>query len=235
METLGERIKKSYDTIHDTNKSEKENVETKKKRIFASITIATTVAGAIGSVVMGGPLFLGLFNRTIAEAGLQLIGGLVASGATGGSVGGASIGIGVNKLLPRKWFGSECALDKMINSLKNSQNDIIVKERKSLPKKIEFVSANIEKMPNIAAVESDSTENLAIQASSAINTASMLESNIETIGAMANDTGLHALQQSPRVFDVRGILSLALQLARYTMDRTMRRFIPRLYYNYRRL
>lgn len=144
MESLRECIEKVYDTIHDTNNSEKEHVETKKKRIFASITIATTVAGVIGSVVMGGPLFLGLFNRTIAEAGLQIICGLVAGGATSGSLGGASIGVGVNKLLPRKWCGSEFALNEAIKSLKNSQNDIIVKKsihaKTQLPQEIETMS-----------------------------------------------------------------------------------------------
>lgn len=70
MELLRENIEKTYAIIQDTNKSQKQTVETKKKRIFVSITVTTTVAGAIGTVFVGGPLCLGLFTKTVAEAGI---------------------------------------------------------------------------------------------------------------------------------------------------------------------
>lgn len=62
MKSIQKDIEKGYATICDENKSLRDNVESKKTIIFTSIAIGATAVGAIGSVILGGPLGLGMYN-----------------------------------------------------------------------------------------------------------------------------------------------------------------------------
>lgn len=122
MESLQKDIQKGYRTVHDVNETERVNVQSKQKKIFASVAGGVAVAGAIGSILVAGPLGLGLF-ATYAAASNSMLGGLALGGAAGGGIGGAGIGAGIKKLLPRKWLGTETALSKTMKHLKDSRKN----------------------------------------------------------------------------------------------------------------
>lgn len=115
-------MENGYATLRDVNKSQRDNVESKKSTIFKSIAIGATVVGGIGTVILGGPLGLGLF-AAFAEAGPAVLGGLAAGGVAGGGLGGLGIGAATKKWFPRKWFGEQSALKKTMKRLKQSLKD----------------------------------------------------------------------------------------------------------------
>lgn len=105
--------------LRDENKRLRNNVESKKSTIFKSVAVGATVLGAVGSVILGGPIGLGLF-AAFAEAGPAMLGGLAAGGAVGGLAGGAGIGAAAKKWFPRKWFGEQLGLSKAMKRLQQS-------------------------------------------------------------------------------------------------------------------
>lgn len=120
MESLEKDVQKDYRVILETNEIEKVSVRSKQKTIFFSAAGGLAVAGAIGAVLVGGPIGLGLFT-TYAAASNSMLAGLSAGGAAGGAIGGAGIGGGITKLLPRKWLGTDSALSKTVKNLKESR------------------------------------------------------------------------------------------------------------------
>lgn len=97
-------------------------MESKKTTIFTSVAVGATIVGAVGSVILGGPLGLGLF-AAFSEAGPAMLGGLAAGGVVGGGIGGLGIGAATKKWFPRKWFGEQSALSKTMKRLKQSLKD----------------------------------------------------------------------------------------------------------------
>lgn len=110
---------RGYRTIRDTNEVERGKVQSKHNIIFFSTAGGLAVAAAIGSVLVAGPLGLGLFatytyNSMFAAA---------AGGAAGGGIGGAGIGAGIKKLIPRRWLGTSSALSETVQDLKKSRKN----------------------------------------------------------------------------------------------------------------
>lgn len=150
------------------------------------------MAGAIGSVVVAGPLALGLFS-TYAAASPAMWGGLVAGGVTGGGIGGG-IGAGIKKFIPRKWFGAETALSKAIAALKQSRKRQCYEkfpsgEDTELPSRpstgpstsgIQMLPANSCTMSNTASVPPTDTTNRCHQRSSVRSTHADDSHNTET-------------------------------------------------------
>lgn len=56
-------------------------MESKKSTIFKSVAAGATVLGAVGSVILGGPIGFGLF-AAFAEAGPAMLTGLAAGGGS---------------------------------------------------------------------------------------------------------------------------------------------------------
>lgn len=120
MDSLTKNMQKQYNTIEEVNKKEKIRVESNQKKIFASVAGGAVVAGAIASVLVAGPLGLGLFS-TYAAASPSMLSALIAGGAAGGGIGGAGIGAGIKKLIRRRWLGTENALSKTVEELERSR------------------------------------------------------------------------------------------------------------------
>lgn len=119
MESLQKDIGKNYRTICATNETEREKVQSKHNIIFYSTAGGLATVAAIGSVLVAGPLGLGLF----AWAAGNTLFATAAGGAAGGGIGGAGIGAGVNYLLPRRWFGTSSVLKDTVKNLKESRKN----------------------------------------------------------------------------------------------------------------
>lgn len=188
METLQKDIQNGYRTIHDANETERVNVQSKQKKIFVSIAGGIAVAGAVGSVLVAGPLGLGLF-ASYAAASNSMLSGLIFGGAAGGGIGGAGIGAGIKKVLPRKWLGTETALSKTMKQLKDSRKHKFGME--SIPSAsdspvssssdIQMTHMNTDAMSNSAEQEPlNNTATVSGRIESMQNSTARSASNIET-------------------------------------------------------
>lgn len=209
---LQKEIEKGYAILRNENKRQQDIVESEQSFYFKAAAYGTMAVGAIGSLLLGGPLGFGLL-AAFTEAGGGLSGlaaagavgtGLAASGAAGGVGIGASIGAGIRKWMPRKWFGEQSALSKTMKGLKQSSKHTFhgdVDASDSTPMPVESTkspethddtasssSSDIETMPSISDHEvemhSSNTDGLSDHASS---TQSDMESISDSMEA-ANTT-----------------------------------------------
>lgn len=182
MKSIQNGMRNGFEAIREINMTEKRKVESKKNVVCASIAGVATVAGAIVSVVLGGPIGFGLFAAA-AEAGPALLAGLAAGGAVGGGIGGFGLGLGTKRWLPRKLFGEHTALKKELKRLKEFKrlsfdNTMTLAADTATPNVTENSPANIATMPNNAT--SDRIDTISNTASTSDNiepTASTSEQN----------------------------------------------------------
>lgn len=124
---LDNYIENGYVKIRLENRSQREAVQSKKRKIFGWVAGGATVLGGIASFAVAGPLGLGLYAG-LGEAGAAMLGGVAAAGLAGGGITGLSVGASLQKWMPRKWFGEQSALKETVKRLKKSAKQKCVKE-----------------------------------------------------------------------------------------------------------
>lgn len=210
-------------------------MESTKSTIFKSIAIGATVVGGAASVILGGPLGLGLF-AAFAEAGPVMLGGLAAGGAAGGVLGGLGIGAGTKKWFPRKWFGEQTALRKAMKRLKQSLKgefggEVESSENATLPID-SSAPVNTTAIPNNEAPDlPSSTSTLSDHAESTQNNSASISSNKVTNTILSNSTAEAGELTIPTnraeviEFDSTNLLQVAVNTVRNLFSN----FLPRLY------
>lgn len=107
MKMLERKIDENYKIFCQKNTLERENANSVKNTIMATLSGAAAIAGAVGSYVVGGPSGVRLFLSAIASA-----------------VGGGGIGAGINAILPANWINSESVVGRTIRFVTSNLNVI---------------------------------------------------------------------------------------------------------------
>ncbi|KAJ6636400.1 Atlastin [Pseudolycoriella hygida] len=98
---LQKAIRKKFIPFENLNKARRKTISSAKNKIMKYVAAGAAAVAAVGSIVVAGPLGLGIF---LGEASIAL----VTAVTTGSAFGGAGLGVGlsamVTSLLPARWF-----------------------------------------------------------------------------------------------------------------------------------